>query len=312
MTSARKMGLAVAQMGPVNSTDTRASTLKRLLDMLREAKSRGAELVVFPELAFTTFFPRYWMDQSAAVAQYFEAAMPNPNVQALFDEAKKLGIGFHIGYAEATEDGHFFNTAILVDKHANVVGKYRKVHLPGHADHRPSYPFQHLEKKYFEVGDLGFKTWDFLNTRVGMCICNDRRWPETYRVMGLQGAELVMLGYNTPSRNNNYHEAPHLPDFHHLLSIQAGAYQNAMWVAAAGKVGYEDGIHMIGGSAIVAPDGEIVAKAASDIDDEVIFFNVDFSRCDGPREHMFNFAKHRRTEHYGLIVERTGMAEKID
>ncbi|OZI30954.1 N-carbamoyl-D-amino-acid hydrolase [Bordetella genomosp. 10] len=311
MTSARKMGLAVAQMGPVNSTDSRAGTLKRLLDMLREAKGRGAELAVFPELAFTTFFPRYWMDQSEAVARYFEAAMPNPDVQPLFDEARKLGIGFHIGYAEATPDGHFFNTAILVDKHAHIVGKYRKVHLPGHADHRPSYPFQHLEKKYFEVGDLGFKTWDFLNTRVGMCICNDRRWPETYRVMGLQGAELVMLGYNTPSRNNSYHEAPHLPDFHHLLSIQAGAYQNAMWVAAAGKVGYEDGIHMIGGSAIVAPDGEIVAKAAGDTDDEVIFFNVDFARCDGPREYMFNFAKHRRTEHYGLIVEQTGMAERI-
>lgn len=311
MAAVRKMGLAVAQMGPVNSTDTRERTMTRLLEMLREAKARGAELVVFPELAFTTFFPRYWMSQSEAVNQFFEPTMPNPAVQPLFDEARALGIAFHIGYAEYTEDGHCFNTAIIVDRQANVVAKYRKVHLPGHAEHRPALPFQHLEKKYFEVGDLGFPTWDFLNTRIGMCICNDRRWPETYRVMGLQGAELVVLGYNTPSPNNNHHSAPHLPDFHHLLSVQAGAYQNAMWVAAAGKVGYEDGIHMIGSSVIVSPNGEIVAKTASDTDDEVIFHHVDFQLCDGPREHMFNFAKHRRVEHYGLIVDRTGMGTPI-
>lgn len=311
MNSARKMVLAVAQMGPNNSTDSRAQIMARLLDMLREAKSRGADLVVFPELAFTTFFPRYWMDDDKAISQFFEPAMPNPGVAPLFDEAKRLGIAFHVGYAELTEDGRCFNTAILVDRDGKLVGKYRKIHLPGHAEHRPQQSFQHLEKKYFEVGDLGFKTWDFLDTRVGMCICNDRRWPETYRVMGLQGAELVMLGYNTPSPGNYHHQAPHLHDFHHLLSLQAGAYQNAMWVAAAGKVGYEDGIHMIGSSAIVAPTGEIVAKTASDTDDEVIVARIDFALCDEPRKHTFNFAKHRRTEHYGLIVERTGIGDPI-
>src|SRR6185312_4618695 len=80
--------------------------------------------------------------------------------------------------------GVYPHPSILVDKTGSVVGKYRKVHLPGHADHRPNYPFQHLEKRYFEPGDLGFPVWRALGGNIGMCICNDRRWPETYRVMG--------------------------------------------------------------------------------------------------------------------------------
>src|SRR4029078_82927 len=89
----------------------------------------------------------------------------------------------------------------------------------------------------------------------GMCICNDRRWPETYRVMGLQGVEVVALGYNTPIENIHHREPEHLRMFHHLLSLQAGAYQNAAWVLASAKCGAEDGFGMLGGSALVGPRG---------------------------------------------------------
>ena len=112
-----------------------------------------------------------------------------------------------------------------------------------------------------------------------MCICNDRRWPETWRVMGLQGAELGVLGYNTPSVNIHWPEPVHLRMQSHLLSLQAAAYHNAMWVAAAGKCGAEDGFHMIGGSAIVQPSGEIAALAATE-GDEVIFANIDLALGD--------------------------------
>ena len=95
-----------------------------------------------------------------------------------------------------------------------------------------------------------------------MCICNDRRWPETYRVMGLQGVELIMLGYNTPSVNSQKaSEGPQQRMFQHKLSLQAGAYQNSTWVVATAKCGVEDGHPLIGGSLIVNPDGEIVAQA---------------------------------------------------
>ena len=307
---AEKFGLAVAQMGPVNIADTREAVVRRLLAMLREAAARGAHCVVFPELALTTFFPRYWMTEEDAVERFFEKTMPNPAVQPLFDEAKKLGVGFYLGYAELTAGGERFNTSILVDRAGRITGRYRKVHLPGHDDHKPAAPFQHLEKKFFNVGNEGFKVWHTMDANIGMCICNDRRWPEAFRVMGLQGVDIVMLGYNTPSWNIHWNEPPHLRMFHHLLSLQASAYQNATWVGAAAKCGFEDGFHMIGGSCIVAPTGEIATQASTE-EDEVITFSCDLGLAENFRKNVFNFEKHRRPEHYRLIVERTGAGEPL-
>src|SRR5438045_1172751 len=194
----RHLKIAAAQLGPLHKADSRAVAVKRLVNLLREAKGMGAKFVVFPELAFTTFFPRWWMEDQAEVdGKYFESTVPSSETRPLFDEAKKLGIGFYIGYAEKTEEEgktRRFNTAILVGPNGDIVGKYRKIHLPGHADHKPKAAFQHLEKKYFEVGNLGFRVWRFMDTITGMLICNDRRWPEAFRVLALQGAEIVELG----------------------------------------------------------------------------------------------------------------------
>jgi len=141
---------------------------------------------------------------------------------------------------------------------------------------------------------------------VGMCICNDRRWPETYRVMGLKGVDLVMLGYNTPDSNAYHPEPVHLKMFHNLLSMQAGAYQNGTWVVAAAKAGSEDGYGLIGGSCIIAPTGEIVARALTE-EDEVISYNCDLNLGQYIKKTIFNFDAHRRIEHYGLITEQTGV-----
>ena len=306
----RPFGLAVAQLGPIAREESRESAVARLLAMMREAASRGARLVVFPELALTTFFPRYWMSEEEAVERYFEKSMPGPQTQVLFDAARDLGIGFHLGFAELTPDGRRFNTAILVDTTGRIVGRYRKIHLPGHSDHKPQAPFQHLEKKYFEVGNEGFNVWETMQARIGMCICNDRRWPETWRVLALQGADLVVLGYNTPSVNIHWPEPAHLRMFHHLITLQASAYQSATWIAAAAKAGLEDGSHLIGGSVIVAPSGEIVAQAQGE-GDEVLFCQADLALGDTFKQHVFNYAAHRRPEHYRLIVDRVGAGEPL-
>ncbi|ULR90310.1 N-carbamoyl-D-amino-acid hydrolase [Comamonas sp. B21-038] len=306
----RKLGLAVAQMGPVHLSDSRSAVVQRLVAMLREAKARGAEMVVFPELALTTFFPRYWMEEADAQARFFEAQMPNAEVQPLFDAARELGVGFYLGYAELAEDGRPYNTAVLVNRKGEITGKYRKIHLPGHMEHKPEAPFQHLEKKYFDVGNLGFRVFESESVKYGMCLCNDRRWPETYRVMALQSAEVVMLGYNTPSLNIHWNEPVHLRTTTHLVSLQANAYQNGIWVAAAAKCGSEDGHHMIGSSVIVAPTGEIVARTLTE-EDEVICVSADLSLGEHFRQHVFNFAKHRRPEHYRLIVDRVGAGDPL-
>lgn len=306
----RPFGLAVAQLGPIQPQDTRKQAVNRLLELMKEAALRGAKLVVFPELALTTFFPRYWMTEQEAMDKYFEKSMPGPETQILFDTAKRLNIGFHLGYAEISTDGRRFNTAILVNPQGDIVGRYRKIHLPGHSDHKIGAPFQHLEKKYFDVGNEGFKVWNVMDTKIGMCICNDRRWPETWRVLGLQGADLVVLGYNTPSVNIHWPEPPHLRMFHHLITLQASAYQNATWIAAAAKAGVEDGSHLIGGSVIVAPSGEIMAKAQGE-DDELLYCNVDLALGDTYKQHVFNFAAHRRPEHYKMIIDRIAAGNPI-
>jgi predicted amidohydrolase len=302
----RKMKIAAAQLGPLHRADSRSAAVSRLVNLLREAHGAGARFVVFPELALTTFFPRWWMEDQAEVdRRYFESTVPSRETAPLFEEAKKLGIGFYIGYAELTPEERRFNTAILVGPDGTIVGKYRKVHLPGHAEHKPKAAFQHLEKKYFEVGDLGFRVWRFMDTITGMLICNDRRWPEAFRVLALQGAEIVALGFNTPTENLHYPEPPALRVHHHLIMAQSMAFQNATWLVETAKAGYEDGFRMFGHSVIVAPTGEIAVKSQSE-EDELIVCNADIDLAADLKRTMFNFAAHRRPEHYRLIVERVG------
>ena len=140
---------------------------------------------------------------------------------------------------------------------------------------------------------------------LGMCICNDRRWPETYRVMALQGAEMVVLGYNTPTGHTYHPDIDGLSLFHNHLSLQAGAYQNSLWVVGTAKCGTEEGSTMIGQSAIIAPSGEIVAMAAS-LEDELVTAACDLDFGRRYRETIFDFARHREPENYRLIVERKG------
>lgn len=303
----REIIAAAAQLGPIERGTPRGPVVARMMNLMREAHSRGARLVVYPEMALTTFFPRWFIEDQSEVDSYFERSMPNRETQPLFDLARELGVGFYLGYCELAEDEtgvRHFNTSILVNEAGKIVGKYRKVHLPGHSDYRSDYPWQHLEKRYFEPGDLGFPVWRTMGGVMGMCICNDRRWPETYRVMGLQGVEMVLLGYNTPQLDYWKGEPPFIRVFHNNLSLQAGAYQNGTWVVAAAKAGTEGGVDMMGGSCIVTPQGEIVAIAHTH-DDEVVIAKCNLDECKFNKENIFNFAQHRRIEHYGIISSQT-------
>ncbi|MDG2114062.1 MAG: nitrilase-related carbon-nitrogen hydrolase, partial [Actinomycetota bacterium] len=197
------------------------------------------------------------------------------------------------------------NTSILVDKTGTIIGKYRKVHLPGHSEPQPGRDFQHLEKRYFEPGDLGFPVFRGFDGIMGMAICNDRRWPETYRVMGLQGVEMVLIGYNTP-----LHYAPDptqnpLQSFHNHLVMQSGAYQNGTWVVGVAKGGTEEGVESLAQSAIYAPSGQIVAQAIT-TDDELIVARCDLDWCRKYQDTLFHFDTYRRPELYGRITSQKG------
>ncbi len=297
----RVLHVAAAQMGPVARAEAREGVVERLLVMLRTAAEQGAQLVVFPELALTTFFPR-WDLPDAEVLEFFEREMPNAATRPLFDEAHRLGVGFHLGYAELTPDGHRYNAAVLVERDGRIVTTYRKVHLPGHEEPEPWRPFQHLERKYFEPGPDGFRVDHAFDGVIGVAICNDRRWPETYRVLGLQGVELICVGYNTP-----IHYAPdpgqdRLAGFHNNLVMAAGAYQNGTWVVGVAKGGVEEGVAGLAESQIIAPSGEVVARCTT-AGDEVIVAECDLDACLAYKNTVFDFARYRRPEMYRSIAE---------
>lgn len=303
---ARMLTIGAAQMGPIQKDDSREDVVERLMNLLRQAHSSGCELVVFPELTLTTFFPRWFVDDITQADHWYETEMPSPITQPLFDEARRLGIGFSLGYAELTADGHRFNTQILVERDGRVVAKYRKVHIPGHEHHEPDRPFQHAERYYFEPSNEGFGVWEAFGARVGMMICNDRRWPETYRVMGLQGVELILCGYNTPIHYVPDPSQDILQGFHNSLVMQSGAYQNGTWVVGVAKGGVEEGVDSLGQSMIVAPSGQIVAQAFT-TGDELLVAHCDLDWCKRYKDTLFDFDRYRRPEVYTRITAQRGV-----
>src|SRR5918993_5136194 len=170
--SMRVINVAAAQLGPIQKAESREAVVKRMIALMDEAKAKGADLIVYPELALTTFFPRWYMEDQAEVDTWFEREMPNAATRPLFERAAHHQIAMNFGYAELTSDGRHFNTSILVDRDGTIVGKYRKVHLPGHDEFDPQRTHQHLEKRYFEPADLGFPVRRMLGGVIGMCICN--------------------------------------------------------------------------------------------------------------------------------------------
>ena len=207
----RILTAAAAQLGPIQRAEPRASAVDRMVRLIEQAHRRGVELVVFPELALTTFFPRHYCEDLADADHWFEGAMPSNDTAPLFAAARHYGISFHLGYAELAEEAddagqvrrRRFNAAILVGRDGEVMLKYRKVHLPGHAEYDPARRVQHLEKRYFEVGNLGFPVvraplGGRVGVNAGLMICNDRRWPEAWRVLGLQSGRVGHAGIQHP------------------------------------------------------------------------------------------------------------------
>jgi N-carbamoyl-D-amino-acid hydrolase len=302
----RTLTIAAGQLGPVARNEPKEAVVDRLITLLRQAAAAGCQLVVFPELALTTFFPRWHVEDRDEIDAWFETEMPGPVTKPLFDEAQALHVGFSLGYAELTPDGHHYNSQILVDGGGATVAIFRKVHIPGHEEHEAWRPFQHLERYYFEPGPDGFGVWRAFGGLVGMMICNDRRWSESYRVMGLQGVELILCGYNTPIHYPPDPSQDILQGFHNALVMQAGAYQNGTWVVGTAKAGVEEGVDALGQSCVIAPSGQIVAQAYT-TGDELITTQCDLDWCDRYKGTVFDFDRYRRPEHYGRITGQRGV-----
>jgi predicted amidohydrolase len=296
----RRLTVAAAQLGPIARAETRAVVVERLVTMLRDAAARGAELVVFPELALTTFFPRWDLDDDELLT-FFEQEMPSDDTRPLFDEARRLGVGFHLGYAELSPDGHRYNSAVVVERDGTLASRYRNVNLPGHEEPEGWRPFQHLERKHFEPGPDGFQASRAFGGVMGVALCNDRRWSETYRVLGLQGVELLMIGYNTPLHYPPDPSQDHLQAFHNNLVMASGAYQNGMFVVGVAKGGVEEGVELLADSQIIGPSGEVIARAVGR-GDELVIAECDLDLCNRYKQTVFDFQRYRRPSMYGAIT----------
>lgn len=252
---ARKIKIAAAQMGATHRNDDRTHTLHRMLALLAHAVSQGAELVLFPETAFTTFFPRHLIADPDELATFFEHGdvAASPTAAPLFAKARELRVDVAVGFAEATPAGERFNSCVYYHgASGSILAKYRKIHLPGDFE-----PFadpdatNQLEKRYFKPGDLGFDAFRVPDLAegsepiVGMMICNDRRWPEAWRCLGLQGVEVVLCGYNTAGFapqlwGSDARQDPSKAEEHalflHKLAMQSNSYSK--W-----SDGPLDGVH---------------------------------------------------------------------
>lgn len=328
----RILRLAAAQMGATHYTDPRPKTLGRMLALLESAASKGAQSVLFPEAAFTTFFPRHLIHDAAELDSFFEHGdvITQAQTKPLFDKAKELGVDIAVGFAEKTDAGETFNACVYFHaRSGSVLSKYRKVHLPGTFE-----PFANpdatnqLEKRYFKPGDLGFNAFrvpglvesppERGDPIFGMMICNDRRWAECWRVLGLQGVEVVYCGYNTTGfaphlwgadENMDPEEARRKALFHHKLVMQAHSYTNSCFSVSAARCGMDDGKYeLIGGSCIVGPEGEVLAESST-LEDEIVIADCDLDACRPGKERMFDFGRHRRIEHYSRLTEQTGVVE---
>ncbi len=304
----RFLTVGAAQMGPIQRSHSRRDVVERLIAHLARGEAHGLRARGVPGTHAHDVLPAL-VDAGPGRDRFLLRAG---------DAVQRDGGALHRSQAPRDgllsglrrtrhEDGRVrrFNTSILVERDGNIVAKYRKVHLPGHAGHEPERPFQHLEKRYFEVGNLGFPVVKAFGGNMGMCICNDRRWPETYRVMGLQNVEMVLLGYNTPLHNAPSPDHDEHSWFHNQLSMQAGAYQNGTWVVGVAKGGTEEGVPSLADSMIVAPSGKVVARAGGD-GDELIVHRCDLDAGKSYKTTTFNFAVHRQPDQYRMIVERKG------
>ncbi|HVQ77309.1 MAG TPA: nitrilase-related carbon-nitrogen hydrolase [Candidatus Binatia bacterium] len=283
----RQIRIAAAQMGPNNEGVSREEIVDRMLVLLEEAVREGVQLIAYPEMALTTYFPK---KIRADYDQFFEHEVPPKALEPLLRRAARAGVAVHVGFCEKA-GGSYFNTALLTDEGGRLAGTFRKIHLPG--TKAPDGFAQVYEPYYFAHGDTGYRVFDAASARVGIAICQDRRYPESYRSLALLGAEIILMGYNTPL-------SALALDLNELC-LRHGAYANTVFVVGVAKAGIEDGMELIGGSSIVSPLGQVLARAAT-TGDELVVCTIDLDQI-VPVRRRWNFLGRRQPQHYGHLLQ---------
>jgi predicted amidohydrolase len=243
-----KIKLALCQIS--SKRENKEANLQKIETLTMKAKQQGADLAIFPEMSLTGY---------VLLDQIYEAAetIPGPSVAKVEALAKKTGMHIIFGMPELSEktQATMYNTAVFVGP-KGFIGKYRKMYLPSHS------VFE--EKRYFRPGyePAAFQT-ELGN--IGLTICYDVFFPEVFRLPRLMGAQLIICISASPAIRRNYFE----------ILTSARALENTAFLAYVNLAGVQDGLQFWGGSRLVSPTGDVLAKAKYD-EEDFIMCEVDF------------------------------------
>jgi N-carbamoylputrescine amidase len=288
--------LKVGLVQQVCSVDTEAN-LEASFGGIEDAASQGAQLVLLQELHSSLYFCQTEDSANFSLAE----PVPGPVTELLGDLAAELGVVIVASVFEKRASGLYHNTAVVLDADGTLAGRYRKMHIPDD----PGF----YEKFYFTPGDLGFTPIDTAVGRLGVLICWDQWYPEAARLMALAGAELLLyptaIGWD--NRDGSREQARQQDAW---LTVQRGhAVANCLPVLICNRTGHEpdpsgqtDGIQFWGSSAVVGPQGEMLARASSD-NAEVLMASLDLDRSEKLRQ-MWPFLRDRRIDAYQDLQRR--------
>jgi N-carbamoylputrescine amidase len=284
----RKITLAVLQTA---LTDDAATNIKRVSELVREAAAKGADVILPSELFEGHYFCTSQEERSFDRAH---AWRESPAVIAMATLAKELGVVIPVSIFEKAGPA-YFNTVVMVDADGSLMGIYRKSHIPD----GPGYQ----EKYYFRPGDTGFRVWDSMKGKIGVGICWDQWYPETARAMALMGADVLL--YPT-AIGSEPHDSSLDTAARWRRAMLGHAVSNVTPVAAANRVGTENGQVFYGTSFISDHTGEILG----DLDrkaEGVVVATIDMDVVDRARA-AWGFFRDRRTDLYGPLV--SSLSEK--
>ncbi len=279
-----------------NTADTKDNIL-RLGEGITDLAKRGAKLIVLQELHNTLYFCQ------TEDVDLFDLAEPIPGPSTTFycELAKKLGVVIVASLFEKRAPGLYHNTAVVIESNGEIVGKYRKMHIPDD----PAY----YEKFYFTPGDLGFHPIQTSVGKLGVLVCWDQWYPEAARLMAMQGAEMLIYPTAIGYADNDTPEEQQRQRIAWQTVMRGHAVANGLPVIAVNRVGFEPdpsgqtaGIQFWGTSFVAGPQGEIIYEASTD-DEESIVVEMDMDRSEQVRR-WWPFLRDRRIDAYGDITKR--------
>jgi N-carbamoylputrescine amidase len=288
----RRLDVALVQM---SMSEDAEENLRRAMESIREAAAAGAKLVCLPEL----FRSRYFCQSEDAANFALAEPVPGPTSNTLAELAAELGVTVVASFFERRAAGLYHNTAAVLDAERGFLGMYRKMHIPDD----PRY----YEKFYFAPGDLGFKSFATHAGALGVLVCWDQWYPEAARITALSGAEILIyptaIGWH-PEEKAELGERQHAA----WETVQRGhAIANGCFVIAVNRVGFEPapesgGIEFWGQSFIAAPDGRVIARAASDAE-QLLTATIDLGEVEAFRL-SWPFLRDRRVDAYADVNRR--------